>query len=212
MNNSNVKNYKTELYTISEDSVIQFYDEDSGDRVDVLFVFKDGETGIYSQEYKINVGDYSKKADITCGVIDSNKKCIRWKVYEVKSSFTGEHLIFKAFQQLEAGYYYLYKSVLRNYSFSNGNIGIITSRYVESNIKNIIKDYETTIGNIDKNTSLPIGMKKIKPEIGKLQQRMYIMNCLLERRFIHPITKDELVIDIRIMNSNDGNNTGHLEA
>ena len=206
----NSKSYKTVLHTIEHNETIHFKDENSGDKVDISFVIEDSEEGFYSEEYKVRCKDYEKKADITCGIIKKNTNEVVWKVYEVKRSLTGEHVITKMFDQLEAGYHYLKLSVLQSRTVKDGSIGVFTSNYDEPLLKAKIIMVENKIKKASKNNGIPIGLQKMKPELFKLRRQVYCMNSLKRREYIIPKTSEKIKVDVKNTKKVDGVNRGDL--
>lgn len=90
------------LYRIRADRTVVFEEKETGDMVHIHFFIRDGQYGIYGNEYKPTfVEDLGgKKADILVLVIDEKSRCFASWVVDVKKSVGGEDVIYHLVEQL----------------------------------------------------------------------------------------------------------------
>lgn len=203
--------YKGQLNTFKCSQTISFKDSQSGDYVEIRFKLQNGENGFYSEEYKPPCDYYNKRIDITCGILDYGNDRVVWRLYDVKTSLTGEDVIIGLFEQFDAGYYYLKSKVLNKYKQNCGCVGVFTSDYNDYILKGKIERTQKRIDSLKDDEYIPLGMQKRRISVHQAKNEITIMKSLLNRKFTHSKTKETISIDLRIMEKINGQNVGKLD-
>lgn len=177
------------LYTVSRNREILFEEKETNDRVNIVFSLREGQYGIYGNEFKPDfVNDQgTKKADILVLVIDENTKKFGSWVFDVKQTVGGEDVIYHLIGQLRESVIHKNSITLHLPGYSEEqHIGYITRDLQKDRIAGTIQTKETYIREEDsKIEKLPplIGMKEgrqLLEEKAKLKMLMLFSDEKIE--------------------------------
>ena len=95
---------KTVLNEFSKSRTIVFWENETRDRVDVVYLLGENDRGFYSQEYRPDTvaKEDAKIIDITAFVINEEKRTCRFKLCDVKKDVGGEDVVRHLCQQWQA--------------------------------------------------------------------------------------------------------------
>ena len=130
------------LYRVYSDKTIILEERETDDVVHIHFLIKEGQYGIYGNEYKppFIEDKGGKKADIFILVIDERRCCFSSWVIDVKKSVGGENVIYHLVEQLTEAV--KHKSAITTYLDEYAeefHIGYITREICRDRIQETIK-------------------------------------------------------------------------
>lgn len=187
---------RSSLYIIESDETIEYSDK-SGDSATIVYQIKDGQHGLYANEFRpVQVSKQgSKIIDLSMGIDDfKNKKCI-WGLYDLKTNLGGKDDAMKLGGQWQAALRYWYNSVL-NYLdgyTKNGKIGVVTTCYKEGKITEYIDSLKKKIEDAEKLNGTLIGAKS-KADLSRVKKELDFFEKFIERKFVYldPDGKEEI--------------------
>lgn len=182
---------KTALYEIRNScniAVEEKQNDGSLDQVILVYHVESDDTGYFAKEYRPeNVKkEGSKVIDITAVMLNRDKKCIRWHLYDIKDTLAGAGTVTTLYNQWNSGLRYLQENILNQasaYSMTP-DLGVITRCYDEERMKRLKNDYQKRcdeIENYSGNMTLP--QRKKRTEIVKYRGILRAAQAILDRTF-----------------------------
>ena len=118
---------KTALYEVRNScdiTVEEKQDDGSLDQVILEYQLESDDTGYFAKEYRPeNVKkEGSKVIDITAVMLNHDKKCVRWHLYDIKDTLAGDGTVTKLYNQWNSGLRYLQNNILDQASCDDSQI------------------------------------------------------------------------------------------
>lgn len=178
---------KSTLYILKTDN-IEFIDHQSGDTVSVVYEIKDGQNGLFANEFRPQQVPKSgaKVIDLSMGIDDfTNKKCI-WGLYDVKHTLGGKDDALRLGGQWQAALRYWYNSVL-NYMDEydkTGTIGVVTTCYENNKIGTYIELLKSKLESSTKLNGTLVGAKVGINKV-RLEKELKFFENFYDNKFIY---------------------------
>ena len=181
---------RTELYEVREPRNIvvkESQKDNSLDRVILEYRIKNSETGYFVKEYRPAEVEKTgaKVIDITAVMLNQERKCIRWHLYDIKDTLAGENTVVKLYEQWNAGLRYLKHIFLANLPEWSvmPDLGVITRCYDEERMKRLrdayLRAYDDKIKAPQYGMTLP--QRKKRTEIAKYRGILTAVQAILDR-------------------------------
>lgn len=198
---------KRKLYKFVGDNIVPVKENQADGSIDIVllkYYMQDDEEGYFSKEY-IPEGmkkDGAKSLDITAFVINHDKKCIRWILYDMKGKLAGETTTVDICDKWNAGLDYIQTSVLNKLSDykMESNLGVIAREYDRNRMKRLQEKYEGLCHEIDeKQSELPIAMRKRKTNISKYKAIYRASEMILNGKFLQQNGENTYDIHVKLL-------------
>lgn len=196
---------KTALYEVRNScdiTVEEKQDDGSLDQVILEYQLGSDDTGYFAKEYRPeNVKkEGSKVIDITAVMLNHDKKCVRWHLYDIKDTLAGDGTVTKLYNQWNSGLRYLQNNILDQasaYSMAP-DLGVITRCYDEERMKRLKNEYQKLCDGAEKPPEdMPLSKRKKRPDIAKCRGTLKAVQAILDRSFQGEEKGDTYDIHIR---------------
>ncbi len=204
---------RTKLYEIRETRKIivkePLQEDGSRDEVVLEYCVENGCVGYFANEYRPdNVAKTGAKLiDITAVLVDNGRECIRWHLYDIKSTLAGGKTVEKVYNQWNFGLQYLQQNILEQvpaYSVVP-DLGVITRCYDEKRMERLRDDCQKNCGEIETfRQGMALAQRKKRVNIAKYRGRLKAAQAILDRRFEAENGTDTYEIHIRKLIPADG--------
>lgn len=182
---------KTALYELgdSRDILVEEKQQDgSSDQVVLEYCVKKGDTGYFAKEYRPTgvKKDGAKVIDITSVILNCEKRCVRWHLYDIKDTLAGEDTAVKLYNQWNSGLWYLQQNILlqlRGY-FEIADLGVITRCYDKEKMKYLGDKYQKLCNEIREDSQgRTLAHRKGRPEVAKYRGKLKAIQAILNNDF-----------------------------
>ncbi|MBQ7840588.1 MAG: hypothetical protein IJ390_08930 [Lachnospiraceae bacterium] len=198
---------KRNLYIIEKDRVIDFKEKENGDSVEIKFYPKEGQYGIYAEEYlpETAVKTGRKKADITALIVDEDNNIGEAVVADVKSDVGGEDVIAHLCEQWQDGLRYVRHTIfymLADDFRMKERLMVITRNFDEGRIRRSLEAKKKKLQELKENSEKVLAAKKMLAMSGSSDaQEIELCERFLNRKFIYKErgAEKEFTFDIGIM-------------
>lgn len=152
------------------------------------YCVENGCVGYFANEYRPDNVEKSgaKLIDITAVLMDNSGKCIRWHLYDIKSTLAGGKTVEKIYNQWNSGLQYLQQNILEQmpaYSVIP-DLGVITRCYDEERMERLRDDCQKNCDEIDTfRQGMTLAQRKKRAHIAKYRGWLKAAQSILDRKF-----------------------------
>ncbi len=182
---------KTQLYEIGYSCHILVEERQSDstlDQVVMEYRVEPGDIGYFGKEYRPSDVEKTgaKVIDITAAMLNHEKKCIRWHLYDIKDTLAGENTIVKLYSQWNSSLHYLERSILTHlpeYSITP-DLGVITRSYSKERMERLRDDFQRKCDEMVKDQNgMTLSQRKKRINIAKYRGVLTAAQAILDRKF-----------------------------
>lgn len=158
------------------------------DQVILEYCVKKGDIGYFAKEYRLEgvKKEGSKVIDITSVMLDCEKQCVRWHLYDIKDTLSGEDTAVKLYGQWNSGLCYLQQNILnqlQDYSEIE-DLGVITRCYDKEKMKRLGDKYQELCNKIENDQQgRTLAQRKGRLEIAKYKGKLKAIQAILNNSF-----------------------------
>lgn len=199
---------KTVLNEFSESRTIAFWENETRDRVDVVYLLAENDRGFYSQEYRPGTvaREDAKIIDITAFVINEEKKTCRFKLCDVKKDVGGGDVVRHLCQQWQASYQYLYHSVLAYLDDDTdvqGELGAITRNFDVGRMERELSSLREKMEKISPDQEKPQMLSRRKGQMAypALRETAGLLEKVLQGKISFRMAGQDVELPLRIYHS-----------
>ena len=182
---------RTALYKVVNSRAIlveEKQQDGSMDQVILEYCVKEGNIGYFAKEYRpASVKkEGAKVIDITAIMLDCEKKCVRWHLYDIKDILAGEDTAVKLYNQWNSGVAYLQQNILallQGYSEA-ADLGVITRCYDKNRMEHLLSKYQGLCNEMKNGQEgRTLSQRKRRPEIAKYKGKLKAIQAILDSEF-----------------------------
>ena len=123
---------------------------------------------------------------ITAIMLDCEKKCVRWHLYDIKDILAGEDTAVKLYNQWNSGVAYLQQNILallQGYSEA-ADLGVITRCYDKNRMEHLLSKYQGLCNEMKNGQEgRTLSQRKRRPEIAKYKGKLKAIQAILDSEF-----------------------------
>ncbi len=199
---------KTVLNEFSKSRTIVFWENETRDRVDVVYLLGENDRGFYSQEYRPDTvaKEDAKIIDITAFVINEEKRTCRFKLCDVKKDVGGEDVVRHLCQQWQASYQYLYHSVLAYLDDDTdvqGELGAITRNFDVGRIEKELNSLKEKLEKLSSDQEKPqmLARRKGQMALPALREMTEFLEKVLQGKISFRMAGRDVELPVKVYHS-----------